>query len=129
MILRWKRFYGDNLGEKTASYCIAMSMPHVDKINEAPDNVWEVHFLSLEVLRSIDVPVMNEAAIEDFEIWSDDEPTVSSTQESIQEMSSGRMNSLLSRLYALRTTIKLNVNQSCLVDENCYSDGKCIGGL
>ena len=60
MILRWKRFYGDNLGEKTASYCIAMSMPRVDKINEAPDNVWEVHFLSLEVLHSIDIPVMNE---------------------------------------------------------------------
>ena len=98
MILQWKRFYGDNLGKKTASYCIAMRMPHVDKINEARDNVWEVHFLSLEVVRSIDVPVMNEAAIEDFENWSDDEPTVSSTQESIQEMSSGKMNSLLSRL-------------------------------
>ena len=120
MILQWKRFYCDNLGEKTA-----MSMPRVDKINEVPDNVWEVHFLSLEVLHSIDVPVMNEAAIEDFEIWSGDEPTVSSTQESIQEMSSSRMNSLLSRLYALRTTIKLNVYQSrgCFVDENCYSDG------
>ena len=34
-------------------------------------------------------------------------------------------------LYALRTTIKLTVYRSrgCLADENCYSDGKRIGGL
>ena len=34
-------------------------------------------------------------------------------------------------LYALRTTIKLNVYRSrgCLAYENCYSDGKRIGGL
>ena len=70
MILRLKQFYGDNLGEKTASYCLAMSLPPVDKIDDVPDNMWEVlfqDFLSSEFLRGIDVPVMNEAVIEDFE--------------------------------------------------------------
>lgn len=33
-------------------------------------------FLSPEVLCGIDVPMMNEAAIEDLESWSDGEPSV-----------------------------------------------------
>ena len=36
-------------------------------------------FLSPEVLRGIDIPVMDEATIEDFESWNDNETTVSST--------------------------------------------------
>ena len=63
------RFYGNNLGEKTASYWACHLLP---------DDVWEVNFqkfFSLDVIPGIDVPVMNEAA---FESWSDDEPTVSS---------------------------------------------------
>ena len=65
-----------------------MSVPPVDKIDEVPDDMWEVlfqDFLSPEVLRGIDVPVMNEAVIEDFESWSDDEPTISSTTASASE--------------------------------------------
>ena len=57
-----------------------MSTPLVDKINKVPHDVWEVlfhDFFSPEILRGIDVPMMDEAAIEDFESWSDDEPTIS----------------------------------------------------
>ena len=63
------QFYGNNLGEKTASYWACHLLP---------DDVWEVNFqkfFSLDVIPGIDVPVMNEGA---FESWSDDEPTVSS---------------------------------------------------
>ena len=34
-------------------------------------------FFSPEILRGIDVPMMDEAAIEDFESWSDYKPTIS----------------------------------------------------
>ena len=42
-------------------------------------------FLSPEVLRGIDIPVMNEAAVEDFESLNYDERTVSSTTTSASE--------------------------------------------
>ena len=70
------QLYGNNLGEKTASYWACHLLP---------DDVWEVNFqkfFSLDVIPGIDVPVMNEAA---FESWSDDEPTVSSTSASANE--------------------------------------------
>ena len=58
-------------------------MPPVDKIHEVPDDVWDVvfqGFLSQELLCGLDIPVMNERAIEEFEKWSDDEnEDVSST--------------------------------------------------
>ena len=47
-----------------------MSMPPVDKIDEVPDNLWDVlfqGFLSPELLRRLDTPVMDEGAIEEFE--------------------------------------------------------------
>ena len=54
-------------------------MPPVDKIHEVPDDVWDVvfqGFLSQELLRGLDIPVMDERAIEEFEKWSDDENKV-----------------------------------------------------
>lgn len=44
-----------------------MSVPPVDKINEVPDDVWGKYFFEPGGLRAIDILVMNEAAIEDFE--------------------------------------------------------------
>ena len=79
-------------------------MPPVDKIDEVPDDVWEVLFhdlLSPEVLRRIDVPVMNEAAVEDFESWSKDEPTVSSTTATASE-----------ELHVPTTDIRSNVSRA-----------------
>ena len=50
-------------------------MPPVDKIHEdeVPDDVWDVvfqGFLSQELLRGLDIPMMDERAIEEFEKWS-----------------------------------------------------------
>jgi len=63
-----------------------MSVPPVDKIDEVPDNLWDVlfqGFLSPELLRRLDIPVMDEGAIEEFEKWSNDEnEDVSSTSTS-----------------------------------------------
>ena len=54
-------------------------MPPVDKV---PNDVWDVPFqgfLSLELLHRLDIPVMDEGAIEEFEKWSDDENKVVSS--------------------------------------------------
>ena len=59
-----------------------MSMPPVDKIDEVLHDVWDVvfqGFLSPELLRGLDVPVMDERAIEEFEKWSNDENKVVSS--------------------------------------------------
>ena len=69
-----------------------MSVPPVDKIHEVPDDVWDVlfqGFLSPELLRGLDIPVMDERAIEEFEKWSDDEneavsSTTSTSEEAVQ---------------------------------------------
>ena len=65
-------------------------MPPVDKIHEVPDDVWDVvfqGFLSQELLRGLDIPVMDERAIEEFEKWSDDEnEVVSSTTSTSGEL-------------------------------------------
>ena len=53
-----------------------MSVPPVDKIHEVLDDVWDEHFLNPELLRGLDIPVMDERAIEEFEKWSDDENEV-----------------------------------------------------
>ena len=53
-----------------------MSVPPVDKIHEVPDDVWDEHFLSPELLRGLDIPMMDERAIEKFEKRSDDENKV-----------------------------------------------------
>ena len=53
--------------------------PHVDKIHEVPNDVWDVlfqGFLSQELLRGLDIPALDERAIEEFEKWSDDENEV-----------------------------------------------------
>ena len=51
-----------------------MSVPPVDKINEGfLMTCGKYNFLSSEILDGIEVPLMDEAAIEDFESWSDDE--------------------------------------------------------
>ena len=60
-------------------------MPPVDKV---PDNVWDVPFqgfLSLELLCRLDIPVMDEGAIEEFEKWSDDENKVVSSTSTSEE--------------------------------------------
>ena len=47
-----------------------MSVPPVDKIHEVPDDVWDVlfqDFLSPELLHGLDIPMMDERAIEEFE--------------------------------------------------------------
>ena len=63
-----------------------MSMPPVDKIDEVPDNSWDILFqcfLSQKFLHRLDIPVMDEGAIEEFKKWSDDEnEDVSSTSTS-----------------------------------------------
>ena len=48
-------------------------MPPIDKIHEVLDDVWDIlfGFLSPELL--LDIPMMDERAIEEFEKWSDDE--------------------------------------------------------
>ena len=53
-----------------------MSVPPVNKIHEVLDDVWDEHFLNPELLRGLDIPVMDERAIEEFEKWSDDENEV-----------------------------------------------------
>ena len=58
-------------------------MPPVDKIHKVPDDVWGVlfrGFLSPELLRGLDIPVMDERAIEEFEKWSNDENEVVSSK-------------------------------------------------
>ena len=63
-------------------------MPPVDKIHEVPDDVWDVllqGFLSPELLCGLDIPVMDERAIEEFEKWSDDENEVVSSTASTSE--------------------------------------------
>ena len=58
-------------------------MPPVDKIHEVPDDVWGVlfrGFLSPELLRRPDIPVMDKRAIEEFEKWSNDENEVVSSK-------------------------------------------------
>ena len=63
-------------------------MPPVDKIDEVADDVWDVlfqGFLSPELLRRLDIPVMDERAIEEFEEWSDDENEVVSSTTSTGE--------------------------------------------
>ena len=65
-----------------------MSMPPVDKIDEVPDDVWDLlfqGFLSPELLCRLDIPVMDERAIEEFEKWSDDENKVVSSTTSTSE--------------------------------------------
>lgn len=65
-----------------------MSMPPVDKIDEVPDNLWDVlfqGFLSPELLRRLDIPVMDEGAIEEFEKWSNDENEVVSSTSTSEE--------------------------------------------
>ena len=60
-----------------------MSVPPVDKIHEVPNDVWDVlfwGFLSPELLRGLDIPVMDERAIEEFEKWSNDENEVVSSK-------------------------------------------------
>ena len=49
---------------KLQLYCLAMSIPHVDKIDKVSDDMWKYDFLSSEVLCGIDVSVMKEGAIE-----------------------------------------------------------------
>ena len=65
-------------------------MPPVDKIHEVPDDVWDVvfqGFLSQELLRGLDIPVMDERVIEEFEKWSDNEnEVVSSTTSTSGEL-------------------------------------------
>ena len=65
-------------------------MPPVDKIHEVLDDVWDVvfeGFLSQELLRRLDIPMMDERAIEEFEKWSDDEnEDVSSTTSTSGEL-------------------------------------------
>ena len=59
-----------------------MSVPPVYKIHEVPDDVWGVlfqGFLSPELLRGLDIPVIDERAMEEFEKWSDDEDEVVSS--------------------------------------------------
>ena len=65
-----------------------MSVPPVDKIDEDPHDVWDVlfqGFLSPELLRWLDIPVMDERAIEEFEKWSSDENKVVSSTTSTRE--------------------------------------------
>ena len=73
-----------------------MSVPPVDKIDEVPDDMWDVlfhGFLSPELLRGLDIPVMDKRAIEEFEKWSDDENEVVSSTTSTSECSSGSCDS------------------------------------
>ena len=52
-------------------------------MNVPPDNVWDVllqGFLSPELLRGLDIPVMDKRAIEEFEKWSNDENNVVSSK-------------------------------------------------
>ena len=59
-----------------------MSMPPINKIDEVPDDMWDMlfqDFLSPELLHRLDTPVMDEGAIEEFEKWSDDENKVVSS--------------------------------------------------
>ena len=65
MILWLKRFYSDTVRErKLQLYCLAMSIPHVDKIDIVSDDMWKYDFLSSEVLCETDISVMNEGASE-----------------------------------------------------------------
>ena len=65
VILWLKRFYSDTVWErKLQLYCLAMSIPHVDKIDNVSDDMWKYDFLSSEVLCETDISVMNEGAIE-----------------------------------------------------------------
>ena len=63
-----------------------MSVPPIHKIDEVPDDVWDVlfqGFLSPELLHRLDILVMDEGAIEEFEKWSNNEnEVVSSTSTS-----------------------------------------------
>ena len=71
-------------------------MPPIDKIDEVPDDMWDVlfqGFLSPELLRGLDIPVMDKRAIEEFEKWSDDENEVVSSTTSTSECSSGSCDS------------------------------------
>ena len=65
-----------------------MSMPPVDKIDKVPDDMWDIlfqGFLSPELLRRLDILVMDERAIEEFEKWSDDEKEILSSTTSTSE--------------------------------------------
>ena len=61
-----------------------MSVPPVDKIDKDPHDVGDVlfqGFLHPELLRGLDIPVMDERAIKEFKKWSNDENEVVSTVE------------------------------------------------
>ena len=65
-----------------------MSMPLVDKIDKVLHDVWDVvfqGFLSPELLRGLDIPVIDERRIEEFEKWSDDENKVVSSTSTSEE--------------------------------------------
>ena len=58
-------------------------MPPIDKIHEVPEDTWDIlfqGFLSPEPLRRLDIPVMDERVIEEFEKWSNDENKVVSSK-------------------------------------------------
>ena len=65
-----------------------MSVPPVDKTDEVPNDVWDVlfqDFLTPELLRRLDTPMMDEGAIEEFEKWSDDENEVVSSTSTCED--------------------------------------------
>ena len=65
-----------------------MSVPPIHKIDKVPDAVWDVlfqGFLSPELLRRLDILVMDEGAIEEFEKWSNDENEVVSSTSTSEE--------------------------------------------
>ena len=62
-----------------------MSVPHVDKIEEVPHDACFSSLLRPELLRRLDIPVIDKRAIEEFEKWSNDENEVVSSTTSTSE--------------------------------------------